>query len=191
MLALELKQTFYKKNQIKLLSAKLIVVLGRSNVGKSSFINSIAKKKQLARTSKTAGKTISINCYWCNQGFYLIDFPGYGYAKVSKKKEKELQDICEYFLEKQQINKAIILIDARRGILNIDTQIMHYLISLQIPYSIILTKIDKLKKGEQQKILQLVLTNDVHKNILFRGVLLHSSLKKIGITSVIREIMKD
>ena len=121
----------------------------------------------------------------------MIDFPGYGYAKVSKKKEKELQDICEYFLEKQQINKAIILIDARRGILNIDTQIMHYLISLQIPYSIILTKIDKLKKGEQQKILQLVLTNDVHKNILFRGVLLHSSLKKIGITSVIREIMKD
>ena len=191
MLSLELRQTFYNKNQINLISAKLIVILGRSNVGKSSFINSIAKQKHLARTSKTAGKTISINCYWCKQGFYLIDFPGYGYAKISKNKQNELQDICEYFLEKQQINKAIILIDARRGILNIDAQIIKYLINLKIPYSIILTKVDKLKKADQQKILQLVLTNNVHNNVLFRSVLLHSSLKKIGITSAIKEIMKD
>ena len=191
MLSLELKQTFYNKNQIKLLPPKLIVILGRSNVGKSSFINSIAKQKRLARTSKIAGKTISINCYWCKQGFYLIDFPGYGYAKIPKEKQRELQEICEYFLEKQQINKAIILIDARRGILNIDTQIINYLINLKIPYSIILTKVDKLKKTDQQKMLQLVLTNNVHKNALLRSVLLHSSLKKMGITSVIHEIMKD
>ena len=120
--------------------------IGRSNVGKSSLINMLTDRKNLAKTSGRPGKTQLINHFIINQSWYLVDLPGYGYARVSKKVKKEFQKfITQYFEEREQLVSAFVLIDCRHEPQPIDKEFMQYLGEKQIPFSIIFTKADKLK----------------------------------------------
>ena len=120
--------------------------IGRSNVGKSSLINMLTDRKNLAKTSGRPGKTQLTNHFVINQTWYLVDLPGYGYARVSKKVKKEFQKfITQYFEEREQLVSAFVLIDCRHEPQPIDREFMQYLGEKQIPFSIIFTKADKLK----------------------------------------------
>ena len=120
--------------------------IGRSNVGKSSLINSISNKKGLAKTSSKPGKTLLINHYLINNKWYLVDLPGYGYAKTSKKKKRIFKSfITNYFKKRKQLINAFLLIDIRHEPQQIDINFMRWLGNNHIPFSIIFTKSDKVK----------------------------------------------
>ena len=120
--------------------------IGRSNVGKSSLINMLTDRKSLAKTSGRPGKTQLINHFLINKNWYLVDLPGYGYARVSKKAKKEFQKfITNYFEQREQLVSAFVLVDCRHEPQPIDLEFMEYLGEKQIPFSIIFTKADKLK----------------------------------------------
>ena len=120
--------------------------IGRSNVGKSSLINMLTERKNLAKTSGRPGKTQLINHFKINQDWFLVDLPGYGYARVSKKDRKTFQNyITDYFSKRKQLLCAFVLIDVRHDPQPIDTEFMEWLGEHQIPFAIIFTKADKLK----------------------------------------------
>ena len=121
--------------------------IGRSNVGKSSLINMLTDRKKLAKTSGKPGKTQLINHFLINEKWHLVDLPGYGYARVSKKNKKEFQQyITDYFLERKQLVNAFLLIDIRHEPQPIDLEFMEWMGTQQIPFSIIFTKADKLSE---------------------------------------------
>ena len=120
--------------------------IGRSNVGKSSLINMLTSRKNLAKTSGRPGKTQLINHFIINKNWYLVDLPGYGYARVSKTQKKVFQKfITAYFEKRKQLVCAFVLVDIRHKPQPIDLSFMAYLGQHQIPFSIIFTKADKLK----------------------------------------------
>ncbi|MDB2342006.1 ribosome biogenesis GTP-binding protein YihA/YsxC [Flavobacteriaceae bacterium] len=120
--------------------------IGRSNVGKSSLINALCNKKNLAKTSSRPGKTQLINHFLINQNWHLVDLPGFGYARVSKTQKKVFQKfITNYFKERKQLVNAFLLIDIRHEPQPIDMKFMEWLGENFIPFSIIFTKADKLK----------------------------------------------
>ncbi|MEM5563935.1 ribosome biogenesis GTP-binding protein YihA/YsxC [Psychroserpens sp. AS72] len=120
--------------------------IGRSNVGKSSLINMITNHKNLAKTSGRPGKTQLINHFLINKEWFLVDLPGYGYAKVSKTAKRKFQKfITNYFEKRRQLVSAFILVDIRHEPQKIDLEFMEYLGVSEIPFSIIFTKADKLK----------------------------------------------
>jgi len=120
--------------------------IGRSNVGKSSLINMLTSKKSLAKTSGRPGKTQLINHFLINKNWYLVDLPGYGYAKVSKSSKKTFQKfITQYFSLREQLVCAFVLVDIRHEPQPIDLGFMQWLGENGIPFSIIFTKADKLK----------------------------------------------
>ena len=120
--------------------------IGRSNVGKSSLINMLTNHKNLAKTSGRPGKTQLINHFLINKNWFLVDLPGYGYARVSKTAKKKFQKfITDYFEKRQQLVGAFVLIDIRHEPQKIDLEFMEYLGLKGIPFSIIFTKADKLK----------------------------------------------
>lgn len=120
--------------------------IGRSNVGKSSLINMLTNHKNLAKTSGRPGKTQLINHFLINKNWFLVDLPGYGYARVSKTSKKKFQRfITDYFEERQQLVLAFVLVDIRHEAQKIDLEFMEYMGENGIPFSIIFTKADKLK----------------------------------------------
>lgn len=126
--------------------------IGRSNVGKSSLINMLTNRKNLAKTSGKPGKTQLINHFIINKNWYLVDLPGYGYARVSKSSKKEFQKfITNYFEQRQQLVNAFVLVDIRHEPQPIDLNFMMYLGENGIPFSIVFTKADKLKPGAIDK----------------------------------------
>jgi len=126
--------------------------IGRSNVGKSSLINSICNKKRLAKTSSRPGKTQLINHFLINDNWYLVDLPGYGYARASKTQKKVFQSfITEYFKKRKQLMNAFLLIDLRHKPQIIDLNFMQWLGENQIPFSLVFTKADKLKPKALEK----------------------------------------
>ena len=125
--------------------------IGRSNVGKSSLINMLTDRKQLAKTSRKPGKTQLINHFLIDENWHLVDLPGYGYARVSKKDKKEFQQyITDYFLLRKQLVCAFVLIDIRHKPQPIDLEFMEWMGTKQIPFSIIFTKADKLSERNIQ-----------------------------------------
>ena len=119
--------------------------IGRSNVGKSSLINMLTDRKKLAKTSGRPGKTQLINHFLINEKWHLVDLPGYGYARVSKKNKKTFQQyITDYFLERKQLVNAFVLVDIRHEPQPIDVEFMEWMGTQQIPFAIIFTKADKL-----------------------------------------------
>ena len=119
--------------------------IGRSNVGKSSLINMLCNHKGLAKTSATPGKTLLINHFIINDEWYLVDLPGYGYAKRSKTERQKLEQmISSYILQREQLVNAFVLIDIRLEPQQIDLEFIDWLGSSQIPFSIVFTKADKL-----------------------------------------------
>ena len=120
--------------------------IGRSNVGKSSLINMLTDRKSLAKTSGRPGKTQLINHFIINKNWYLVDLPGYGYARVSKSTKKVFQKfITAYFEKRKQLVSAFVLVDIRHKPQPIDLEFMTWLGEHMIPFSIIFTKADKLK----------------------------------------------
>jgi GTP-binding protein len=120
--------------------------IGRSNVGKSSLINMLTERKGLAKTSGRPGKTQLINHFKINGNWFLVDLPGYGYARVSKKDKKTFQKyVTDYFVKRKQLVSAFVLVDVRHEPQKIDMEFMEFLGENMIPFSIIFTKADKLK----------------------------------------------
>lgn len=119
--------------------------IGRSNVGKSSLINMLCRNKKLAKTSATPGKTLLINHFIINKEWYLVDLPGYGYAKRSKTEIAKLdQMIRGYILQRQQLVNVFVLVDVRLEPQNIDIEFINWLGQSSIPFTIVFTKADKL-----------------------------------------------
>jgi GTP-binding protein len=129
--------------------------IGRSNVGKSSLINMLTGQNKLAKTSGRPGKTQLINHFKINNNWFLVDLPGYGYAKVSKSIKKTFQSfIKNYFLQREQLICTFVLIDCRHEPQKIDLEFMEFLGENEIPFCIIFTKSDKLKLSELNRNIQ-------------------------------------
>jgi GTP-binding protein len=132
--------------------------IGRSNVGKSSLINMLVDNKNMAKTSGRPGKTQLINHFKINNNWFLVDLPGYGYARVSKKEKKIFQKyITEYFLKRKQLVCAFVLVDIRHEPQPIDLEFMEWLGTNTLPFAIVFTKADKLKPGAIQNHVDLYL----------------------------------
>ena len=124
-------------------------IIGRSNVGKSSLINSLVNNKKIAKTSSTPGKTILINHFKINESFYLVDLPGYGYATLSKKIKEDIKKTHKsYFKLRKQLLYTFLLIDIRHDLQKIDIEFMEFLNDNLCPFVIIFTKSDKLKSDQ-------------------------------------------
>lgn len=124
----------------------MLAFIGRSNVGKSSLINMLTNNKKLAKTSATPGKTLLINHFLINNEWYLVDLPGYGYAKISKKEQEKLQQIISsYILCREQMTNLFVLVDSRHEPQKIDMEFIEWLGENGIPFSIVFTKADKSK----------------------------------------------
>ncbi|HQR35505.1 MAG TPA: ribosome biogenesis GTP-binding protein YihA/YsxC [Blastocatellia bacterium] len=134
-----------------------IAFLGRSNVGKSSLMNSLLKVNGLARTSSTPGRTQTLNFFLINEEFYFVDLPGYGYAKASKDKRHEWGKLIEkYLAERKQLVLSILIVDARHEPSPLDLQMKSWLQHFGLPYLVVSTKVDKLSANERRKSLQTV-----------------------------------
>ena len=132
--------------------------IGRSNVGKSSLINMLTNNNKLAMTSATPGKTLLINHFSINNEWYLVDLPGYGYAKRSKSQHEKLQHIInDYIIERSNLSCLFVLIDSRLSPQPIDMDFIEWLGENNIPFGIIFTKADKLNIGELKKNVQKIL----------------------------------
>lgn len=132
--------------------------IGRSNVGKSSLINMLTNNNKLAMTSATPGKTLLINHFLINNEWYLVDLPGYGYAKRSKSQHEKLQHIInDYIIERSNLSCLFVLIDSRLSPQPIDMDFIAWLGENNIPFGIIFTKADKLNIGELKKNVQKIL----------------------------------
>ncbi len=139
--------------------------IGRSNVGKSSLINMLMQKKSLAKTSGRPGKTQLINHFRINDNWFLVDLPGYGYARVSKRDKKTFQKyITDYFKERVQLVCAFVLIDIRHEPQKVDLEFLEWMGENQIPFALIFTKADKLKPQVIQK------QADKYINALLEGI---------------------
>jgi GTP-binding protein len=130
-----------------------IAFVGRSNVGKSSLLNALLGRKNLAKTSSTPGKTQLINYFLVDNERYFVDLPGYGFAKVAKKELKKWQKMIEgYLLKSEPLKLIVLLIDSRHTLMASDQQMIDWLDLNEMPYMVVLTKADKLKKNQKLKI---------------------------------------
>ena len=128
------------------------MLVGRSNVGKSSFINTITGNKKMARVSNTPGKTRNLNFYLLNNSFYLVDVPGYGYASVSKKEQRKFGLMIEEYLEKRpNLVRTFMLVDLRHKPSDDDVLMYKYLKHFNLPVTVIATKADKISKNKRAK----------------------------------------
>jgi len=135
----------------------LVAFVGRSNVGKSSLINSLVKMKDLSRVSSTPGRTQYINLFNINNTFTLVDLPGYGYAKANKAKRQGFQELIHDFIATAEpLKLVIVIIDARVGVTNLDREMLDLLEGLKIPTVLIANKVDKLSKTEGMAALQAI-----------------------------------
>ena len=124
-----------------------IVLVGKSNVGKSSFINTMINRKKLARTSSEPGKTRQINFYNIDDSFYFVDLPGYGYSKMSKKEQEQVGKFIEEYLKiRKEISLIIFLVDIRHNPTENDRLMYNYIISSGLPFIILANKADKIAK---------------------------------------------
>ena len=134
------------------------LLVGRSNVGKSSFINTITGRKKLARTSSTPGKTRNLNFYLLNDLFYFVDVPGYGYASVSKKEQKKFGLMIEEYLEKREnLKRTFLLVDLRHKPSEDDILMYNFLKYYNLPVTIIATKADKIAATKREKHKKLII----------------------------------
>jgi GTP-binding protein len=163
-----------------------VAFVGRSNVGKSSIINSLAKQKNLARTSASPGRTQEINLYLINNAGYLLDLPGYGYAKASKETRIELGKVIRgYLFESAYVQKKVVLvIDAHVGPSKLDLEMLRLLEEREKNVVIVANKIDKVKRSEYVKQLA-----DIQKKVGAHAVIPFSAEKKIGRKVLLREIL--
>ena len=164
------------------------LLVGRSNVGKSSFINTLINRKNFARTSAKPGKTQTLNFYLINDFFYLVDAPGYGFAKVSKQLKNKFGLIMEDYLEKRENLKMVfMLVDFRHKPTDDDVLMYNYLKHYNIPVTIIATKVDKVKKSLFDKNKKIILST---LGINDEDMIMFSTITKIGKNEALDKIEK-
>lgn len=164
------------------LSLPEIAFAGRSNVGKSSLINAVLGRRDVARTSNTPGRTQEINFFNLSKTLILVDLPGYGYARESKSKIKAWNNLIRLYLKgRASLKRVFLLVDSRHGLKENDREIMEMLDEAAVSYQIILTKCDKLKPLEVEKVLNLTSQEAVKHAAAFSEVLTTSSVSKNGI----------
>jgi GTP-binding protein len=152
-----------------------IAFAGRSNVGKSTLINSLLNRKKLVKTSSTPGKTQLINFFNINDKFHFVDLPGYGFAKVPENVRKQWQRLIESYLqERESLRNVVLIVDSRHGPTMQDRQLKEWLDYYERPVLIVASKVDKLKRGQIQKNLKII-RQDLALN---KTPLAHSSLEK-------------
>ncbi len=165
------------------------LMVGRSNVGKSSFINTMINRKNYARTSATPGKTQTINFYLVNDAFYLVDAPGYGYASLSKSKTKKFGLMMEdYLTSRTNLKQVFMLIDFRHKPTNDDVMMYDYLKHYTLPVTIVATKVDKVGVTMQQKQRKVIL--DELELVVGDEFVMFSSVTKVGKEDINKKISR-
>lgn len=164
-----------------------IAFVGRSNVGKSSVINSLTRQKDLAKTSSFPGRTQQINIFLINRVYYFVDLPGYGFAKASKDEQESLQKLIYWYLldSHYEQKKLVLIIDANIGVTENDMQMLHSLAEKNKNIIIVANKADKIKKSKyknQLKEIQAIIGN--------YKIIPYSAEKKIGVNELTNEIFK-
>lgn len=138
-----------------------VAFVGRSNVGKSSLINSLVERRNLARSSSNPGKTIRLDFFLINNKFYFVDLPGYGYAKMSQERHEDIRKMMMWYLEYSEVKnrRVVLIIDAKVGVTEFDRQMMELLFKHAIPFVVAANKADKLKMGQREKQLRKILAD--------------------------------
>lgn len=155
------------------------LLVGRSNVGKSSFINTMVERKSLARTSSRPGKTQTLNFYLVNDSFYLVDVPGYGYASVNHEQQKKMGLMIEEYLEKREnLKRVFMLVDFRIKPSENDLLMYKYLKYYNIPVTLVITKEDKVSTSKKDKHIKLI--KDTIDLAVGDNLVTFSSVTKIG-----------
>ena len=163
------------------------LLVGKSNVGKSSFINAILSRKNLAYTSSRPGKTQTLNFYGVNDSFYLIDVPGYGYAAVDKKTQAKFGMMIEEYLEKrEELKRVFMLIDYRHKPSEDDLLMYNFLKYYNLPVTVVATKADKVPGSQKQKNLKIIL--DTMDLVVGDDLVVFSSNTKLGVKEVVKKI---
>lgn len=165
-----------------------VAFIGKSNVGKSSLINALVSKK-IAITSKTPGRTRQLNFFCVGEKLYLVDMPGFGYAKVSKTEIDSWEKlIYRYFANRANLKKAFLLLDARRGLGEKDIEMINIFNAVGVSYQLVLTKIDELKTEELEKVVQEITEKSKKFAAQHPTILMTSSERKTGIDDLKRAI---
>ena len=164
-----------------------VAVAGRSNAGKSSAINVIVNRRQFARTSKTPGRTRLVNFFSLRENERLVDLPGYGFARVSASMQKHWGELIQaYFEMRQSLRGLLLVVDARRTLSDFDRQMLSFADSVSLPVHVLLTKADKLKRGQASSALL-----QVRKELDGKAsVQLFSALKRQGVDEA-RKVLED
>ena len=176
-----------RRSQYPIENKPEFLLVGRSNVGKSSFINTLINRKNFARTSSRPGKTQTLNFYNVNDSFYLIDVPGYGYASVDKKTQNKFgMMIEEYLAKRSQLKRVFMLVDFRHKPTEDDIMMYNYLKHYKLPVTIIATKVDKVGVTLQQKQRKMIL--DELDLVVGDEFVMFSNVTKLGKDEISKKI---
>ena len=187
--SVELKISAVRRSQYPTDNKPEFLMVGRSNVGKSSFINTLINRKNFARTSATPGKTQTINFYLVNEKFYLVDAPGYGFANLSKTKQKKFGLMMEdYLTTRPNLKNVFMLIDFRHKPTNDDLQMYEYLKHYKIPVTIVATKTDKIGVTKQQA--QRAMLVDSLDLVVGDDFVMFSNVTKLGKEDISKKIKR-
>ncbi len=173
-----------QKSEFIVDSLPQIAIVGRSNVGKSSLINMLTNNSKMAKTSSTPGRTRLVNYFNVNNEFYLVDLPGYGYAKASKGMTSAWDKVMnDYFVDNENLKVVLLLLDSRHNPTALDIEMVDYLANLEIPVVLVMTKIDKISRSELN-----LNINKISKDLRFsrERIIPTSVLKKVGTTELIK-----
>lgn len=163
------------------------MLVGRSNVGKSSFINTLVGRKNIARISSRPGKTQTLNFYSVNNSFFLVDVPGYGYAAVDKRTQEKFGKMIEEYLEKRiELKRVYMLVDFRHKPTEDDVLMYHFLKYYNIPVTIVATKVDKVGSSKMEKNKKIIL--DTLDLVMGDDLVLFSSVTKLGREDILKRI---
>ncbi len=176
----------FTKDKIIDTDKKQIVLVGKSNVGKSSFINSLTNNSKLAKVGNTPGKTRSLNYYNAHDDFYIVDLPGYGYSKMSMGEKKSVQKLVDSYLDSGMITYIFFIVDIRHKPTNDDRHMYDYLSSADIPFTIIANKADKIGKSKVDEHLL-----DITKTLFAKEAVIPFSAEKRLNVDLVCDIIKE
>lgn len=178
----------YSKKDIIQDDLPIIAIAGKSNVGKSSFINSLCNNKSTAKVGSTPGKTRSINYFLVNNEFYIVDLPGYGYSTMSQKEKENINALTNYFLEtNKNIKHIFLLVDCRHLPTTEDKQMYNWLEAMDKDFSVILNKVDKLSATKQEQSVK-----DIQKSLFSaKNLILFSSENKVNLDKILNIVNEN
>lgn len=187
--SVELKISAVRRSQYPTDEKPEFLMVGRSNVGKSSFINTLINRKNFARTSSNPGKTQTINFYLINDSFYLVDAPGYGFANLSKKRQRKFGLMMEdYLMNRKNLKQVFMLVDFRHKPSHDDIMMYNFLKHYKLPVTIVATKTDKIGITNQQKQRSLVLEElDL---VVGDEFVMFSNITKLGKDEIYKKISR-